>query len=550
LLSGVRFPVSALAVNHLALILHAHLPFVRHPEHEHFLEEDWLFEAITETYIPLLQMMERLVNDNVPFKLTMSLTPTLCAMLQDQLLCERYVRHVDLLIDLAERERRRNQNQPELADLSQFYFELFTASRRFFIDEWKSDLLMAFRQLRDHGVLEIIGCAATHGLLPLLQQQSNVAARAQMLIGRDAAVDLFGAPPSGFWLPECAYAPALDPILQEANVRWFVLDAHGLLFGNPQPQRAIYAPCFTGAGPAAFARDRDSSRQVWSAEEGYPGDPAYREFYRDVGFDLPFEHLGPVARGVRKFSGVKYHRITGRKKNKELYDRSAAEKAADGHATHFLEQRRAQFRKLTEFDIDPIVVVPFDAELFGHWWFEGPHFLESFIRKAAFGQRDFRLTTPSEYLATHPTQQTIEPAASTWGDKGHLEVWIDKNNSWIYPRLHSAALRMTKLARERASGRSGAEKVTVLNGRVSEALAERVLKQLARELLLAQASDWAFLMRTGTAREYAIKRTLDHLERFNQLHDQLVAGALDEKFLADCESRDNLFPNLNWRYYV
>src|SRR5215469_13441701 len=160
----------------LALILHAHLPFVRHPEHEHFLEEDWLFEAITETYIPLLQMVQRLINDNVPFKLTMSLTPTLCAMLNDQLLRERYVRHLDLLIDLAARERKRNQNHPELSTLAEFYFTLFSASRRFFVDEWKCDLVAAFRQLRDLGVLEIIGCAATHGLLPLLQQQSNESA--------------------------------------------------------------------------------------------------------------------------------------------------------------------------------------------------------------------------------------------------------------------------------------------------------------------------------------------------------------------------------------
>ena len=149
---------------HLALILHAHLPFVRHPEHEHFLEEDWLFEAITETYIPLLQMMQRLGNDNVPFKLTMSLTPTLCAMLQDELLCERYIRHLDLLIDLAARERKRNQDQPELAELSEFYFDFFCGSRRFFVDEWKCDLLAAFRQLRDRVVLEIISSAATHGL--------------------------------------------------------------------------------------------------------------------------------------------------------------------------------------------------------------------------------------------------------------------------------------------------------------------------------------------------------------------------------------------------
>jgi 1,4-alpha-glucan branching enzyme len=522
-------------VNHLALILHAHLPFVRHPEHEHFLEEDWLFEAITETYIPLLQMMQRLVNDDVPFKVTMSLTPTLCGMLQDELLRERYVRHLDLLIDLAARERKRNQNEAELAALSQFYFKLFSASRQFFVDEWKSDLLAAFRQLRDVGVIEIVGSAATHGLLPLIQQQSKEAARAQVLIGRDAYVEIFGAEPSGFWLPECAYASGIDQLMQEANLRWFVLDAHGLLFGNPQPQRAIYAPCYTPAGPSAFARDRDSSRQVWSAEEGYPGDPAYREFYRDVGFDLPLEHLGPVARGDRKFSGVKYYRITGAKKEKQLYDPSAAEKAAERDAMHFLEERRTQFRQLSELDFDSIVVVPFDAELFGHWWFEGPRFLELFIRKAA-EQDDFRLTNPSDYLAAHSTQQTIEPAASTWGENGHLEMWINENNSWIYPHLHGCAERMHKLAV--AHKNNPGEK------------SDRVLKQLARELLLAQSSDWAFLMRTGTAREYATKRTLDHLGRFNQLHDQFVANAVDEKFLAECEWRDNLFPNLEWRYYA
>ena len=520
----------------LALILHAHLPFVRHPEHEHFLEEDWFFEALTETYIPLLRMMQRLVSDSVPFRLTMSLTPTLCAMLQDQLLCERYLRHLDLLIDLSARERKRNRNHPRLRQLAEFYFNFFSESRRFFTDECKCNPLMAFRELGETGALEIIGSAATHGLLPLIQQQSPEAVRAQVLIGRDVYRDLFGRDPAGFWLPECGYAPSIDKILQEANIRWFVLDAHGLIFGNPQPQRAIYAPCYTSTGPAAFARDRDSSRQVWNAHEGYPGDPAYREFYRDAGFDLPLEHLGPMAHGMRKFSGMKYHRITGSKVEKELYDRAAAERAADGHAKHFLEQRGTQFRRLQAADFDPIVVAPFDAELFGHWWFEGPYFLELFIRKAAFDQTDFRLTTPSEFLSTYPTQQTITPSTSTWGDKGHFEVWIDKTNTWIYPHLHAAIQRMTRLARAQAHN--------------SDALPDRVLKQLARELLLAQASDWPFLMRNRTALEYATQRIQDHLFRFNRLHDQFVSEAVDESFLADCEWRDNLFPNVNWRYYI
>ncbi len=519
----------------IALILHAHLPFVRHPEHEHFLEEDWLFEAITETYIPLLRMMQRLVDDRVPFKFTMSITPTLCAMLQDELLRERYVRHLDLLIDLAAREQKRNRKHPKLRELAEFYFDMFLGSRCFFAEQWKCDLLAAFRELQETGTLEIIGCAATHGLLSLIQRQSREAARAQILIGRDMYVDLFGRDLAGFWLPECAYAPGLESLLQEANIRWVVLDAHGMMFGRPPPRRSIYAPCYTPAGPAVFGRDCDSSRQVWSAHEGYPGDPAYREFYRDVGFDLPMEHLGPIARGTRRFAGVKYYRITGRGEEKELYDREAAEKAVEMHAAHFVKQRRRQLRELSALGFDPIVVVPFDAELFGHWWFEGLRFLDLVIREAVKNE-DLCWATPSEYLATHPTQQAIQPAASTWGENGYLAVWLDQNNAWIYPHLHVAIQRMSEAARKHAED--------------SSPLADRVLKQLARELLLAQSSDWAFLIKTGTAKEYATKRTLDHLGRFNRLHDQFAANHVDEKFLRDCEWRDNLFPNLNWRYYI
>jgi 1,4-alpha-glucan branching enzyme len=536
-----------------ALILHTHLPFVRHPEHEHFLEEEWLFEAITETYVPLLRMMQRLTDDGVPFKLTMSITPTLCAMLQDPLLRERYVRHVEVLIDLGARERKRNRKHPQLRELADFYVGFFSETRRLFVDEWKCNLLSVFREFQQTGALEIIASGATHGLLPILQQQSARAARAQVLIGRDVYVELFGGEPVGFWLPECGYAPGLEEILQEANLRWFVLDAHGLIFGTPCPRRSIYAPCYTAAGPAAFARDPHVSRQVWSAQEGYPGDPVYREFYRDIGFDLPIEHLGPVARGTRRFSGVKYHRITGCGDEKQLYDRAKAEKAAAQHAIQFLEQGREQIQKIGEFGFEPIVVAPFDAELFGHWWFEGPIFLEQFIREAA-NEGDFRLTTPSEYLVAHPTQQIVQPAASTWGENGHLAVWLDPSNAWIYSQLQSSIDRMTKLAQQRSNTVIEQPPRLPVEGMAGEAptlqLADRVLKQLARELLLAQSSDWAFLMKTGTAREYATQRTIDHLARFNRLHDQFVANAPDEEFLRDCEWRDNIFPNVSWRYYA
>ena len=536
---------------HFALILHAHLPFVRHPEHEHFLEEEWLFEAITETYVPLLRMVQRLAEDRVPFKLTMSITPTLCAMLQDQLLCHRYVQHLETLIDLVAREEKRNRTHPQLRELGAFYIDFFSETRRLFVDEWKCDLLPVVRELRQTGGLEIIASGATHGLLPILLQQSCRAARAQMLIGRDVYVEVFGGQPAGFWLPECGYTPGLESILQEANLRWFVLDAHGLLFGKPRPCRSIYAPCYTPAGPAAFARDPNVSRQIWSAEEGYPGDPTYRDFYRDIGFDLPLEHLEPVAHGTRKFSGLKLHRITGRGDKKELYDRTAAENVAARQAIHFVEQCDQEIREIGEAGFDPIIVAPFDAELFGHWWFEGAIFLEQFIRHAA-NKREFRLTTPSEYLAAHPTQQIVEPAASTWGEQGHLAVWLDPSNAWIYPQLQSATNRMAHLAQQHSEAEEAFRlQATQSAGEApSPQFADRLLKQLARELLLAQSSDWAFLMKTGTAREYATRRTIDHLARFNRLHDQFVTNNLDQEFLRDCESRDKIFPNVNWRYYA
>ncbi len=524
-------------MGYLALVLHAHLPYVRHPEYEEFLEEDWLYEAITETYIPLLQVFEKLVQDGVDFKVTMSLTPPLCSMLRDPLLQDRYVRYIERAIRLCEQERERTRDQPRLHELAAMYLGRFTECRRAYLDVWKRDLLGAFAALQRRGVLEIITCAATHGFLPLMQNFPE-AVRAQVLIARDFHRECFGSDPVGMWLPECGYAAGIEDVLREANIRWFILDSHGLMFGNPRPRYAIYAPCFTPSGPAVFARDRDSSRQVWSAEEGYPGDPAYRDFYRDIGFDLSHQYLKPFLShdGSRKFTGVKYHRITGRTHDKDLYNRGWAMGAADAHAGNFMFNRMNQIDHLRHnINIDPIVVSPFDAELFGHWWFEGPEFLDLFIRKSVYDQGAFQLTTPSRYLEQHTTLQMVVPSASSWGHKGYWEVWLDESNSWIYPHLHIAAKRMTEVARSQPDD--------------PPVQVERAVRQLARELLLAQSSDWAFLMKTGTASSYAAKRTKDHILRFTRLYDQIRAEHIDEDFLKNCEWRDNIFPDLNWRYY-
>ncbi|MFM8790064.1 MAG: DUF1957 domain-containing protein, partial [Chthoniobacterales bacterium] len=336
------------------LLLHAHLPYVRHPEHEDFLEEDWFYEAIVETYIPLLRIFERLLADGAPVRLAMSVTPTLCAMMEDPLLQERAARHIARSVALAEAEVRRTEGDHARNDLARFYLGRFLAVREYF-ESRQRRLIPAFRELQDAGFLEIITCAATHGFLPLMAEHPE-SVRAQLKIACDYHKACFGRAPAGIWLPECAYFPGIEKFLREADLKWFVLDAHGVMFGKPQPRFAIYAPCYTPEGPAVFARDRDSSRQVWSAEEGYPGDPAYRDFYRDIGYDLGLDYLRPFlgADKQRKFTGLKYHRITGRTEHKELYHRPWADSATDAHAADFLANRIRQFEPLCqEMPIDP-----------------------------------------------------------------------------------------------------------------------------------------------------------------------------------------------------
>lgn len=524
---------------YLALVLHAHLPYVRHPEYPEFLEEDWLFEAITETYLPILAVFDRLAADHVPFALTMTMTPPLCAMLRDPLLRERYLRHLDRSIALGEREILRTRGQGRAEETAHHYLARLHDSRRLYVDRWDGDLVRAFRGFQDDGYLEIITCGATHGLLPLMENVPQ-AVQAQIFIACDDYRECFGCDPAGIWLPECAYVAGIDDVLQQANLRWFILDAHGLMYGQPRPRRAIYAPCYTPAGPAAFSRDRESSRQVWSAQHGYPGDPAYRDFYRDIGFELPMDQLTPLQPPdqPRKFTGFKYHRVTGPTADKDLYHRVWAMAAADAHASHFVGERRTQLDGLRAvLDVNPIVVAPFDAELFGHWWYEGPEFLEGVLRKSVTDQTAYRLTTPGRYLTDHPTQQMVAPSASSWGQNGYWEVWLDPVNSWIYPHLQMAARRMVEVARVEAAA-------------IPDALHERVCRQLARELLLAQSSDWAFLMKTGTAADYASKRTKDHILRFTHLYEQWRGGRIDPDFLGNCEWRDNIFPEVNWRYYA
>jgi len=520
---------------YFCLVLHAHLPFVRHPEHEKFLEENWLFEAITETYLPLLQTLGRWQLEGLRVPLTLTLTPTLCAMLRDPLLQDRYTRHLEALVELAGKEILRTQWEPSFRELSELYRRRLLELRDLYMS-FGRDVVGAFGRLQDLDQIEILTSAATHAILPLLAEHPP-SLRGQILVARDEYRRCFGRDPRGIWLPECAYVEAVEPVLREAGLHWFVVDSHGLLNAHPRPRYGLFAPLLTPNGLAVFGRDRDSAKQVWSRQEGYPGDPRYRDFYRDIGFDLDLDYVRSylAAPDQRGFTGFKYFRITGPTGGKEPYQRALAMRAAEEHAGQFLAARLAQIQHLSGlFDRPPLVVSAYDAELFGHWWYEGPEFLDFFVRKIHCEQQVFALTTPEEYLRQQPTHQVAKPSASSWGEEGYWRVWLNEKNHWIYPHLRVAQERMTELARRFTA---------------PEPPIERALKQAARELLLAQASDWPFILRTGTSPDYARRRVTDHLLRFTSLYEQLIQDRLDLPWLAEVESRDNLFSDVDYGYW-
>ncbi len=525
----------------LALVLHAHLPYVRHPEHARFYEESWFYEAVAESYLPQLAAMAGWTRDAVPWRLTLTLTPTLCAMLADPLLRDRCEGYLADRVELAIKETERHLLQPEMQAVAEFYRHRFAR----LLAQWQvlgGDLLGAFRRHQDSGNLEILTCAATHALLPLWLDAPS-ALRAQLSTAVADYRRHFGRIPESLWLPECAWDPGLDPFLAEAGLRRCVLETHGLLHGVPRPRCATFAPIITPAGLAAFGRDPGSARQVWSRHGGYPGDPRYREFHHDLAHDAEWDYVRPHLPGVeqRVFTGLKYRRVTGGDGPKQPYDRPAALAAVAEHALHFVAERVRTATAAAEMMTDrpPLVVAPFDAELFGHWWFEGPEFLDAVVRVLAAEESGLSLTTLGGFLREFPAQQAAMPARSSWGEGGHLGVWLDETNAWMLGPLRAATRDMIALA--------GA-----WQARSVDAVTQRALTQAGRELLLAQSSDWPFLLKMATAGDYPARRFRGHLDNFNRLTAGLESGSTPdlEVLLADLEFRHPLFPDLDWRCWI
>ena len=554
---------------YVSFVLHAHLPFIHHPESNDYLEESWLYEAISETYIPLLKNFKKLVDEGVNFRITMSMTPPLLSMLDNKLLQQKYINYLKNLIELSEKEIKRTTFNEKMNNLSKYYYERYSEDLRLFRDEFKCDLISQFKHFQDIGVLEIITCGATHGYFPILYVNEKTV-RAQIAVGVQTYERYFGKKPRGIWLPECGYVPEADKYLREFGVDYAIVESHGVLYANPTPVYGTLAPIVSPQGFTVFGRDMESSRQVWSSINGYPGDYNYRDFYRDIGYEADYDYIKPYIahNGVRVHTGIKYHRITGDTDNKDIYDIQWAKDSAERQAGHFLNSRTEQIENASHYmNKPPIVLCPYDAELYGHWWYEGPYWLYILFKKIYYDKCNFELITPSEYMDKYPEIQQCQPCRSSWGANGYSEVWLNPSNDYAHKHLHTAGDRMCELAykfkdsydvlndldnkiKDLKKEKKPITSITSSSKYRNAKLQVRALNQAARELLLAQSSDWLFIITNNTMVDYAHRRIKDHIGRFTRLYNELNSGKIDRKFLTEIEEKDCVFPDIDYRIYL
>lgn len=579
------------AIGAFTFVLHTHLPYARLAGRWPHGEE-WIHEAASETYIPLLQALYDLKEAGTKFRLTIGITPILGEQLADATVLEHFEEYLEEKIRAAEKDMKLFQpssdaasddaapnddetpptestHDPHLYYLAGWYRAFYQDVKTAFTHRFGRDIIGAFRRLQDEGYLEIITCAATHGYLPLLERDSSIVA--QLKTGIQTHQRLFGRKPAGIWLPECAYRPAyvgsdgalrpgLERFLAQEDIQFFFSETHTITGGQPVgvasgdvigpygvikrryviptsrqqlPKRAAttFRPYYVSdttsganaeqhSGVVVIGRNNSTGQQVWSAEWGYPGDFDYREFHKKAGT-----------------SGLQYWRVTGAKvdlAHKDYYHPEWADYKIEQHAEHFAhlvgDLLRDYHQQTGKFGL---IASNYDTELFGHWWFEGVRWLALVLKHLAENP-DVDLMSVTEYLQTYPAEEVLHIPESSWGAGGTHFTWDNGETHWMWQPIHECEMRMENLA-NRYHHPSEDEWY--------------VLQQAARELLLLQSSDWPFLVTTGQAREYAIQRFSQHVERFKRLADSLDAGTPDRAFAEEIWELDKVFPDIDYTHF-
>ena len=555
-----------MAIGSFCLVLHGHLPWVlNHGRWPH--GEVWLFEAAAETYLPLLRVLE---GGGCP--LTLGLTPVLLEQLGNPGFRERFAEW------LGEELERCQRDQVEFAARGDEHLAWLAAdAERTVAGQMQQlaaiggDIPGAFARLARAGSVELLTSNATHGLMPLIRHDS--CARAQVRAGLATSRRRLGFAPRGAWLPECAYRPGglwtppvgdgtprlragVEEIFAQEGIGFFVVDAH--LFAGARSEgtqsdagftktdweqakwdttrgwRNVLEPHLVSSdgGPGrivALARHPELSEQVWSGEVGYPGDGRYLEFHKRHGRD-----------------GRRYWRVTGSGVDlggKQPYSPDEARAAVYTHAQHFAATVRSIAQRHHErTGRHGVVVAPFDAELFGHWWHEGPHFIQE-VMLALRGDPVVEPLTISRHLAAWPADKVVGLPEGSWGARGDFSVWLNDETRWTWEAAHGAEDRLLGCLHRH-------------DWRGSPAIAEP-LRAAARELLLLQASDWQFVIHTRGAVDYGYRRFCEHLARFDRactIADARAAGKPDTAVttveLADMALHDDCFPDLDLDWWA
>ena len=549
----------------LSFTLHAHLPYVIHyGTWPHGLE--WIFEAVAETYLPFLRMLGRLEHDGIPLHCNMDLSPILLEQLCHPVLLNEFPNYVRRKIGAAREDEAffQQSGDLQLAETARFWQHFYTQTLEDFA-ALNHDVISGFRHFNDTGQISLITSAATHGFLPLLGTDESI--RAQIKIAVETHARHFGRAPKGVWLPECGYRPAgfweyphaaangtpnppgfvragIEQFVTECNLGFFFVDTP-LIDGvttvsGGTPGAGIYRPHLSGTvsgkPPAVFARDPRTAQQVWSSDIGYPGDFNYLDFHK------------------KRFpGGHRYWKVTGANvdiADKDRYNPADAAERVRVHAEHFaglvreaLQASPATSARATS--APPILNALFDAELFGHWWFEGILWLEAVARELHEHPAGLRLIDCERYLEQYPPSNgtSIDMQEGSWGAGGSSQVWLNEKTSWTYGQLYPAQLYLRDMV-------DAGKWNTCLLG-------TRIAKQLCRELLLLESSDWQFLISTGAAPEYAQSRFITHHDHFNELRAmysqfEKEGGLPDEQYdrLAAIEGRDSIFQDIDpaiWR---
>ena len=517
----------------VSLVLHGHAPFVRHPEQLSVQQECWFFESLSETYIPLLEVFDRLDRDRIPYRMGLSLSPTLCHMLTDELLIKRYLEYTDKQIEFGAQELERSAGDSELQSLVKLFYDRLVDRRVLFTERYEKNILKGFEYFQKKGRIELLATAATHAFLPFFTA-SPEAIQAQFEVAISVYRSYYGKCPQGFWLPELGWREELDFWLRAYNFGYTIVDTPALVFARPFAEKGSFYPARTPMKVYVFGRDFYAGEDVVQMAR----DPVYRYYRRDQGFELPVDRvksfLGP--RGSRTGTGFKYWAAGEDGSGSALYNPEEAEKKAKSQARAFLESRLSRLKSAASQMKEPALsLCAFEADSFGRFWYEGPLFIETLFREGAVNG-ECQFMTPAEYLCRlEPGNfQTLQPEFSSWGPNGYAETWLDASNDWMYCHAMRALDRMVEIA-ERFPDSSG--------------LKERALNQAAREILLAFASDWSKMLYKQESVDYAHSRIENSLRNFTTIYEALGSNYISTEWLTQLERRHNIFPNINYRVF-